>query len=85
MRKRSHLRGDPRAKPVALTWLTCIGIGAISMLGWLLPWLHWTTWYDYGRIAMCGCLTAYAIASARSWQRKLDHWRGLIQATGARL
>jgi hypothetical protein len=81
----SHLHGDPRAKPVARTWLVCLGLGAAAMLGWLLPWLHWTAWYDWGRIAMCASVTAYAIASARSWQRKLDQWRGLITVTGARL
>jgi hypothetical protein len=81
----AHLRGDPRAKPVALTMLVCVGLGALAMLGWLLAWMHWTSWYDYGRIAMCACVTAYAIASARSWQRKLDPWRRLITVTGARL
>lgn len=81
----AHLRGDPRARPVALTWLVCIGLGALAMLGWLLPWLHWSSWYDYGRIAMCASVTAYANASARSWQRKLDQWRGLIKVTRARI
>lgn len=81
----SHLRGDPRAKPVALTMLVCVGLGAAAMLGWLLPWLHWTAWYDYGRIAMCAAVTAYAYTSARSWQRKLDPWRGIIKITRARL
>ena len=81
----AHLRADPRSRPVALTWLACVGLGAVAMLGWLLPWLHWGAWYDYGRIAMCASVTAYAIASARSWQRKLDQWRGLITVTGARL
>jgi hypothetical protein len=68
----AHLRGDPRAKPVALTWHVCIGLGALALLGWLLLWMHWSSWYDYGRIAMCASVTAYAIVSARSWQRKLD-------------
>jgi hypothetical protein len=81
----AHLRGDPRAKPVALTWLVCIGLGALAMLGWLLPWLHWTAWYDCGRIAMCVAVAAFALGSARSWQRKLDQWRNLIKVTGARL
>jgi hypothetical protein len=81
----AHLRGDPRAKPVALTWLVCIGLGALAMLGWLLPWLHWTAWYDSGRIAMCVAVAAFALGSARSWQRKLDQWRNLIKVTGARL
>ena len=81
----AHLRGDPRAKPVALTWLICIGLGAGAMLGWLLPWLGWVAWYDWGRITMCLAVAAYALASARSWQRKLDPYRKLIQATGARL
>jgi hypothetical protein len=81
----AHLRGDPRAKPVALTWLVCIGLGALAMLGWLLPWLHWTAWYDYGRIAMCLSVALFALSSARSWQRKLAAWRDLIKVTGARL
>jgi len=34
---------------------------------------------------MCGCVAAFSVSSARSWQRKLDPWRGLIRATGARL
>jgi hypothetical protein len=81
----AHLRGDPRAKPVALTWLVCVGLGAGAMLGWLLPWLGWAAWYDWGRITMCLAVAVYAFASARSWQRKLDPYRKLIQATGARL
>jgi hypothetical protein len=81
----SHLRGDPRAKPVALTWLVCVGLGAGAMLGWLLPWLHWTGWYDWGRLTMCLAVALYAVASARSWQRKLNPYRRLIHATGARL
>ena len=81
----AHLRGDPRAKPVALTWLVCVGLGAGAMLGWLLPWLGWAAWYDWGRITMCLAVAIYALASARSWQRKLTPWRGLIKVTGARL
>jgi hypothetical protein len=81
----AHLRGDPRAKPVALTMLVCIGLGALAMLGWLLAWTQWTSLYAYGRIAMCACVTAYAIASARSWQRKLRPYRDLIKVTGAHL
>jgi hypothetical protein len=80
-----HLRGDPRAKPVALTWLVCIGLGALAMLGWLMPWLGLATWCDYGRIVMCASVVAFSVASARSWQRKLDQWRDLIRVTGARL
>jgi hypothetical protein len=81
----AHLRGDPRAKPVALTMLVCIGLGALAMLGWLLAWMHWSSWYDYGRIVMCACMVAFSVASARSWQRKLAPYRDLIKATGARL
>ena len=81
----AHLRGDPRARPVALTWLVCVGLGGGAILGWLLPWLHWVGWYDWGRLTMCVAVTLYAVASARSWQRKLDPWRGLITCTGARL
>ena len=81
----AHLRRDPRARPVALTWLVCVGLGAVAMLGWLMPWLGLAAWCDYGRIAMGACVSAVAVSSARSWQRKLDPWRGLITVTGARL
>jgi hypothetical protein len=81
----AHLRGDPRAKPVALTWLVCVGLGAGAMAGWLFPWLGWTAWYDWGRLTMCLAVAVFAVASARSWQRKLDQWRKLIKVTGARL
>lgn len=81
----AHFRGDPRSRPVALTWLVCVGLGAGAMLGWLLPWLGWAAWYDWGRITMCVAVTTYALISARSWRRKLDPWRRLIAATGARL
>ena len=81
----AHLRGDPRAKPVALTWLVCVGLGAGAMAGWLLPWMGWTAWYDWGRLTMCIAVAVFAVASARSWRRKLAAWRGLIKVTGARL
>lgn len=81
----AHLRGDPRARPVALTWMTCVGLGAVGTACWLLPFSGITAWYDFGRISMCGCVAAFSVSSARSWQRKLDPWRGLIRATGARL
>jgi hypothetical protein len=80
----AHLRGDPRAKPVALTWLICVGLGAGAMLGWLLPWLGWVAWYDWGRITMCLAVAVYALASSHSWQRKLTPWRRLLRVTGAR-
>ena len=80
-----HLRGDPRAQPVALMMLVCVGLGAVAMVGWVPPWLHWSGWYDWGRLTMCLAVGLYAVASARSWQRKLDQWRGLIKVTGARL
>jgi hypothetical protein len=81
----SHLRDDPRAKPVALTWLACVGLGAAAMVGWLLPWTGITGWYDYGRLAACACVAVFSVSSARSWQRKLAQWQGLIQVTGAKL
>jgi hypothetical protein len=81
----AHLHGDPRARPVALTMLVCVGLGALAMLGWLLPWLHWTAWYDWGRLTMCLAVAVFAVASARSWQRKLNQWRNLIKVTGARI
>lgn len=81
----AHLRGDPRAKPVAVTWLVCVGLGAGAGVGWLLPWLHRSGGYDWGRITMCLAVAAFAVASARSWQRKLSQWRGLIDGTGARI
>jgi hypothetical protein len=81
----AHLRGDPRSKPVALTWLVCVGLGAGAMAGWLFPWLGWTAWYDWGRLTMCLAVAVFAVASARSWQRKLDQWRKLIKGTGARI
>jgi hypothetical protein len=81
----AHLRGDPRAKPVALTWLVCLGLGVGAMAGWLFPWLRWTAWYDWGRLTMCIAVAVFAVASARSWRRKLAAWRGLIKVTGARL
>jgi hypothetical protein len=81
----AHLRSDPRAQPVARTMLGCVGLGALAMVGWLLAWMHSSSWYDYGRIAVCACVTAFAVSSARSWRRKLDQWRGLIKVTGARL
>ena len=59
--------------------------GAGAMLGWLLPWLGWAAWYDWGRITMCLAVAVYGLASAHSWQRKLAAWRGLIKVTRARL
>jgi len=82
---RVHLRGDSRSRPVALAWLVCVGLGGGSMLGFLLPALGLVDWFDYCRLAMCACVAVFAVSSARSWQRKLDQWRGLIQVTGARL
>ena len=40
---------------------------------------------DYIRPVICLQVTIFAVTSARSWQRKLDPWRGLIRVTGARL
>jgi hypothetical protein len=80
-----HLRGDSRSRPVAMAWLISVGLGAGSMLGWLLPALGVVEWYDYCRLAMCAAVTVYAVASARSWQRKLRPYRKLMQVTGARL
>jgi hypothetical protein len=83
---RVHLRaGDPNSRPVAMSWLICIGLGAGCLVGWLIPALGLIRFFDYGRLAMCGCVTVYAVASARSWQRKLHPYRKLIRATGARL
>ena len=81
----AHLRGDPRAKPVALTWLVCVGLGAAAMAAWLVPWLGWTAWYDWGRLIMCLAVAVFAVASARSWQRKLRPYRDLIKVTGAHI
>ena len=80
-----HLRRDPRSRPVAHAWLIGVGIGAGAMLGWALPWMHVTPWYDWGRMAMSVAITVFAIATARAWQRKLDPWRRLIQVTRARI
>jgi len=55
------------------------------MAGWLLPWMGWTAWYDWGRVTMCIAVAVFAVASLRSWRRKLAAWRGLIKVTGARL
>ena len=60
-------------------------MGAPDHLSHLVPRIHITAWYDYSRIVMCVCVTVYSVVTARSWQRKLDQWRGLIQVTGARL
>ena len=81
----AHLRGDPRARPVALAWLACAGITTLAAAALLISMLRTTAWYDYGRLAMCATVTVYAVASARSWQRKLDQWRKLITGTGARI
>jgi hypothetical protein len=80
-----NLRHDPRSRLVAHAWLIGVGVGAGAMLGWALPWMHITAWCDWGRIAMCVATTVFAIATARSWQRKLDPWRGLIKVTRARI
>lgn len=80
-----EFRRDPRSRRVARAWLLGLGFGAVAMFGWLWPWLGLTHWYDAGRIAMCAAVTVFSISSALSWQRKLDPWRGLIRATGARL
>ncbi|MCV7442433.1 hypothetical protein H7K33_09375 [Mycobacterium paraense] len=80
-----RLRRDPRSRPVARAWLIGVGFGAGGMVGWALPWLHLTAWYDWGRLAMCAATTVFAIATARSWQRKLDPWRDLLKATRARI
>jgi hypothetical protein len=82
----THLRaGDPRSRPVCLSWLACVGIGAGSVLGFVIPALGVVDLFDYCRLAMCACVALFAVASARSWQRKLDPHRKLIWATGARL
>jgi len=82
----THLRGDPRSRPVALMWLVCVGLGAGALLDLVLTSMGWWSWVnDHGRLATCAAITIYAVASARSWQRKLDQWRGLITVTGARL
>jgi hypothetical protein len=82
----SHLRGDPRSRPVALVWLVCVGLGAGAMLDLVITSLGWEWFNDgYGRLSMCGAVAIFAVASARSWQRKLDPYRNLIRATGARL
>jgi hypothetical protein len=39
--------------------------------------MHITAWYDWGRMSMCVAATVFAVATARSWQRKLDPWRGV--------
>jgi hypothetical protein len=80
-----NLCQDPRSRPVAHAWLIGVGIGAGAMLGWALPWMHITGWYDWGRMSMCAATTVYAIATARSWQRKLHPWRRLINVTQARI
>jgi hypothetical protein len=41
-----HLVGDPRAKPVALARVVCVGLGAAALIAWLLPWPGCTGWYD---------------------------------------
>jgi hypothetical protein len=67
-------------------WLVCVGLGAGAMLDLVITSLGWGWFNDgYSRLAMCAAVTIYAVASARSWQRKLDQWRGLIKVTGARL
>ena len=71
-----NLRHDPRSRPVAHAWLIGVGIGAGALLGWALPWMHVTGWYDWGRIAMCAATTVFAIATARSWRAKLAQYRG---------
>jgi hypothetical protein len=56
------------------------------MLDLVITSLGWEWFNDgYGRLAMCIAVTIFAVASARSWQRKLDPYRNLIRATGARL
>jgi hypothetical protein len=80
-----NLRQDPRSRPVAHAWLIGVGIGAGALLGWALSWMHITAWYDWGRIAMCAATTVFAIATARSWQRKLHPFRVLIKVTRARI
>ena len=80
-----NLRHDPRSRPVAHAWLIGVGIGAGALLGWALPWMHVTGWYDWGRIAMCAATTVFAIATARSWRAKLAPYRGLIRVTRAAL
>ena len=51
------------------------------LLGWALPWMHLTAWYDWGRMSMRAPRNLFAIATARSWQRKLHPFRVLIKAT----
>jgi hypothetical protein len=81
-----HLRaGDPRSRPVAKAWLISIGLGAGSIVGFLIVFPGAVGWFDYCRLAMCAAVAVFAVASARSWQRKLDPYRNLIRPTGARL
>ena len=70
-----NLRQDPRSRPVAHAWLIGVGIGAAALLGWALPWMHITGWYDWGRMSMCAAATVFGIATARSWLTKLAPYR----------
>jgi hypothetical protein len=82
----THLRaGDPRSRPVALAWLVCMGLGTGAMVTFVILALGGGAWFDCCRLGMCAAATVFALASARSWQRKLDQWRGFITVTGARL
>ncbi|WP_155766189.1 hypothetical protein [Mycobacterium colombiense] len=80
----SHLRDDPRAKPVAIAWLVGLAIGALSIVGLGILISGHAPWYDGGLLATCICTVVFSISSSRSWQRKLTPWRNLLVATGAR-
>ena len=82
---KTHLHaGDLRSRPVAIAWLVAIGLGIGSIVGFVIIALGGAGWFDYCRLAMCAAVAVFAVASARSWQRKLEQWCKLIRATGAR-
>jgi len=43
------LRHDPRSRPVSRAWLIGLALGACGIVGFALPWLNVTGWYDWSR------------------------------------
>lgn len=69
------LRHDSRSRPMSRAWLIGLALGAGGIVGFALPWLNMTGWYDWSWLAACFAATIYSLSTARSWRAKLAPYR----------